>query len=91
MTSLRTACDRLTIMQSELTSLCVRYSDLKSTVDQRLKWAVGANPGLKEVVDGFDCEHQAQLDVIRQLSAMVKSVVGVSQSALQFEALRYNM
>ena len=87
MTSLRTACDRLTIMQSELTSLCVRYSDLKSTVDQRLKWAVGANPGLKEVVDGFDCEHQAQLDVIRQ-SDMVKSVVGVSQSALQFEALR---
>lgn len=56
---------------------------------QRLKWGLGANPGLKEVVDGFDCDHQGQLDVVRQLSALIKSIVGVSQSALQFEALRY--
>ena len=42
-------------MQTELAGLCARYSDLKSSVDQRLKWAVGANPGLKEVVEGLSC------------------------------------
>ena len=77
-------------MQTELTGLCARYSDLKSSVDQRLKWALGANPALKEVVEGFSCEHQTQLEAVRQMSGLVKSVVGVSQSALQFEALRTN-
>ena len=77
------------MMQSEVAALCLRYAELKASVDQRLKWALGANPGLKEIVDGFSCEHQTQLDVIRQMSSLIKSVVGVSQSALQFEALRY--
>ena len=77
-------------MQTELAGLCARYSDLKSSVDQRLKWALGANPALKEVVEGFSCEHQTQLEAVRQMSGLVKSVVGVSQSALQFEALRTN-
>ena len=89
LSELRSSGERLNIMQSEIANLCIRYSELKSSVDQRLKWAVGANPGLQEIVDGFSCEHQTQLDVIRQMSALLKSVVGVSQSALQFEALRY--
>lgn len=77
-------------MQAELSGLCLRYAELKASVDQRLKWAVGANPSLKEtVMDGFGCEHAAQLEAVRQMAALVKSVVGVSQSALQFEALRY--
>ena len=66
----------------------MRYSDLKASMDQRFKWAMGANPGLKEVLDQFSCEQQAQLDIVRQLSTLVKIMVGVGQSALQFEALR---
>ena len=76
------------MFQSELSNLCLHYADLKTSVDQRLKWAVGANPGLKELVEGFVCEQLAQLEAVRQMSALVKSVTGVSQSALQFEALR---
>ena len=85
---LRAVVERLSIFQNELSNLCLHYTELKTTVDQRLKWAVGANPGLMEVVEKFDCEQQAQLEVVRQISALVKSVIGVSQSALQFEALR---
>ena len=85
---LRAVVERLSIFQNELSNLCLHYTELKTTVDQRLKWAVGANPGLMEVVEKFDCEQQAQLEVVRQISALVKSVTGVSQSALQFEALR---
>ena len=40
---------------------------------------------------GTTCEQQAQLDTVRQLRTLVKSVVGVGQSALQFEALRTNI
>jgi len=88
LSDLRSSGDRLNHIQAELASLCLRYSDLKASVDQRLKWAVGANPSLKEVVDQFSCEQQAQLDTVRQFGTLVKSVVGVGQSALQFEALR---
>ena len=88
LSELRSSGERLNMMQSEIGALCLRYAELKASVDQRLKWAVGANPGLKEIVEGFSCEHQTQLDVIRQMSSLIKSVVGVSQSALQFEALR---
>ena len=90
LSELRSSGERLNLVQTELAGLCARYSDLKSSVDQRLKWAVGANPALKEVVEGFSCEHQTQLEAVRQLTGLVKSVVGVSQSALQFEALRTN-
>ena len=90
LSDLRSSGDRLNLLQTELAGLCARYSDLKSSVDQRLKWAVGANPALKEVVEGFSCEHQTQLEAVRQMTGLVKSVVGVSQSALQFEALRTN-
>ena len=88
MGELRAVVERLTMFQSELSNLCLHYTELKTSVDQRLKWAVGANPGLKEVVEAFDCEQQAQLETVRQIAALVKSVTGVSQSALQFEALR---
>ena len=53
LSDLRSSGDRLNLLQTELAGLCARYSDLKSSVDQRLKWAVGANPALKEVVEGF--------------------------------------
>ena len=69
---LRSYGDRLNHIQTELNNLCGRYSDLKASVDQRLKWSVGANPGLKDVVDQFTCEQQAQLDTVRQLSTLVK-------------------
>ena len=88
MAELRATCERLNHVQAEMNQLGLSYQELKNSVDQRLKWAVGANPALKEIVDGFDCEHQSQLDVSRQLSALIKSIIGVSQSALQFEALR---
>ena len=88
LSDLRASGERLNLIQTELATLCAHYSELKASVDQRLKWAVGANPGLKEVVEGFSCEHHTQLEAVRQMSGLVKSVLGVSQSALQFEALR---
>ena len=88
LSDLRASGERLNLVQTELAGLCAHYSDLKASVDQRLKWAVGANPGLKEVVEGFSCEHQTQLEAVRQMAGLVKSVLGVSQSTLQFEALR---
>ena len=64
------------------------YCALKASVDQRLKWAVGANPGLQEVVDQFGAEHSAQLECVRQLGLLVKTVTATGEACLQFEALR---
>ena len=55
----------VTASQAELATLCQRYTELRTTVDQRLRWAVGANPGLKEVADQFNCEQQVRIDGIK--------------------------
>ena len=39
--------------------------ELKAGVDQRLKWGVGANPQLQEVVEQFSSQHSAQVENIR--------------------------
>ena len=48
----------MAMLEGELGGLCSEYSAIKGTVDQRLKWAVGANPGLQEVVDQAAGEQQ---------------------------------
>ena len=49
MSDLRAGAGRMAALHAELTDLLGRYSELKASVDQRLRWAVGANPGLQEV------------------------------------------
>ena len=41
-----------------------------------------------QVVDQFSGEHQGQLDSVRHVGGIVKSVSGVVASCLQYEALR---
>ena len=41
------------------------YVVLKASVDQRLKWAVGANPQLQEVADTFSAQNSAHIENIR--------------------------
>ena len=61
LSELRQAAERVVGGQAELATLCQRYTELRTTVDQRLRWAVGANPGLKEVADQFNCEQQVRI------------------------------
>ena len=48
-----------------LKELSVTFVELKAGVDQRLKWGVGANPQLQEVVEQFSSQHSAQVENIR--------------------------
>jgi hypothetical protein len=75
-------------LEAELASLCSNYSGPRATVDQRLKWAVGANPGPQEVADTFGAEQQALLEAVKRHGAPVRTVTGTGEACLQFEALR---
>merc|ERR1719228_730058 len=81
---------RMAVLQGELTNLCSEYSAVKASVDQRLKWAVGANPGLQEVADQLSGQHQAQVEIVRQLGILASHVTDTGQAELQWEVLRTN-
>ena len=43
----------LTLVFDELTAANLEYGDLRAAVESRLKWAAGANPEVREVLDSF--------------------------------------
>ena len=49
-------------LQTELSNLMVGLIDLRNVVDQRLRWAVGANSQLQDVVDQFSAQHTNQIE-----------------------------
>ena len=85
---LRNCSGRMAMLEGELGGLCSEYSAIKGTVDQRLKWAVGANPGLQEVVDQAAGEQAALVEAVKQLGVLVKAITSTGEACLQFEALR---
>ena len=76
------------MLESDLGRLCSEYSAIKGTVDQRLKWAVGANPGLQEVVDQAAGEQAALVEAVKQFGVLVNAITSTGEACLQFEALR---
>lgn len=52
---LRKACSSMLAVQTRLGEARDQLRTLVSSVEQRLKWAAGANPDLNEVMASFDC------------------------------------
>jgi len=75
---------------NELQDLIGSYVELKATVDQRLKWAAGANPQLQEVADTFSAQNSAHIDNIRLTGLLVKSMRGICDAVLHYELLSTN-
>jgi len=41
-------------VEQGMPALMDKYTQLQSSIEQRLKWASGANPALNSVMDNFD-------------------------------------
>ncbi|KAI5704053.1 hypothetical protein M8J75_001535 [Diaphorina citri] len=72
-----------------------RMSDLKdqmdihvATVQQRLKWAAGANPALTEVTSAFEDVVKAEREKLSEELRLGTTLSGICHSILQHEALR---
>ena len=79
---------RVYSLEAELSNVMVELIDLRNIVDQRLRWAVGANPQLQDVLDRFDTQHANQLENARQAGGLVRAVTGIVEAAVQYELLR---
>ncbi len=66
----------------------VKYREAHAAVEQRLRWACGANPDLQEVFDAFTTSFVSEMESLRKLAGIAKSVCGGAGSVLRHEALR---
>ncbi len=74
--------------QKELTEINTRYQDLNATVDQRLKWACGANPDLQEVFDNFSSAYAAEMEVMKSLISITRALSASANTIVNYESLR---
>ena len=88
MTELRNSVSLMHITQKDVTPLVQKMQELHSTVEQRLKWACGANPELQDVFDTYSTVFNSEIASLKQLSGIMKSVVGTTNAICHLEALR---
>ena len=62
--------------------------ELNVAVEQRLKWACGANPEVQEVFDAYSTAFVGQAAALKAVSALMKAVSGAAGAVLHHESLR---
>ena len=78
------------MVQENLSTQQIKYKELHSTVEQRMRWACGANPDLQEVFDAYSTSFAAEMDSLRRLTTIGKTIWGTINAVLHHEALRTN-
>lgn len=88
MLELRKTSSALLALQTRLSEVREQQSALVASVEQRLKWAAGANPALSEVLAAFESavnSRSERLNLEQRLSALVGNTCN---AVLHHEALR---
>ncbi|KAJ1529376.1 hypothetical protein ONE63_006163 [Megalurothrips usitatus] len=88
MRDLQRSHDALMMMLPRITECNERQRNLVSTVEQRLKWAAGANPAVNEVLSAFACAVEALQDRIQREQGMANLTLSTCASILQHEIMR---
>ena len=76
------------LLQEDMTKVQLQYQELYGTVEQRMKWACGANPELHEVFDSFSSAFTEEMEALKVLSTVSKAVCSTANTVLHHEALR---
>ena len=74
--------------QKELSEIHARYTDLNNTIEQRLKWACGANPDLQEVFDKFSSTFSYEMEIMKNMLMIARSMSSSASTVMQQESLR---
>jgi len=61
----------LALILEEVTATQLRYRELSSTVEQRLKWAAGANPEVQNVFDRYTTSFVKEMESLKVFSIHV--------------------
>jgi PI-3-kinase-related kinase SMG-1 len=76
------------LLQENLTTQQTKYQEYHSTVEQRMRWACGANPDLQDVFDAYSTSFAAEIESLRRLITIGKTVCSTINTVLHHEALR---
>ncbi|XP_050541278.1 serine/threonine-protein kinase SMG1 [Daktulosphaira vitifoliae] len=77
----------LAVLQSQIIEQMEHRSSLIVTVEQRLKWASGANPSVAEVTNNFEDRMKHEKMIIDSNQSLCTSLLTVVSSLLQTESL----
>ncbi|XP_055937546.1 serine/threonine-protein kinase SMG1-like isoform X2 [Argiope bruennichi] len=88
MSEIRKTVNTLVTFDCVVSSAQERYLSLTSGIEQRLKWAAGANPSLSTVQEEFEAAIAAKTAMISSANQISRELVNVCNSVLHFEALR---
>ncbi|XP_034250537.1 serine/threonine-protein kinase SMG1 [Thrips palmi] len=90
MCDLQRSHDALIVLQSQIKEVHERQQSLVTTVEQRLKWAAGANPAVNEVLSAFACAVEALEERIQREQGMASVMTSTCGSILHHEFIRSN-
>ena len=76
------------LLQENLTNQQIKYQEYHSTVEQRMKWAVGANPDLQDIFDAYSTSFSTEMEALRRLITIGKSVCSTITTVCNHEVLR---
>lgn len=85
---LRNYMSMVLLLLENLTAQQKKYQEYHSTVEQRMRWACGANPDLQDVFDAYSTSFEAEIESLRRLITIGKSVCSTINTVLHHEALR---
>ena len=74
--------------QQELGEVHGRYVDLTNTVEQRLRWACGANPDLQENFDQFSSAFASEVENMKSIMTLSKAMSASANTMIHYESLR---
>ena len=66
-TDLQNYMTMVVLLQENLTNQQIKYQEYHSTVEQRMKWAVGANPDLQDIFDAYSTSFSTEMEALRRL------------------------
>ena len=78
----------LAAMLESVSEMQRRYQELNVTVEQRLKWACGANPEVQDVFDSYSTAFVGQAAALKAVAAVMKAANGAAGAVTQHESLR---
>ena len=74
--------------QQELNEVYARYTELTNTVEQRLRWACGANPDLQEIFDQFSSAFASEIENMKAVMTLSKTMSASANTMMHYELLR---
>ena len=86
--NLRQSLTVLLSQSSMMSDLHQQMTSLTGQVEQRLKWAAGANPNLRQVMKDFTDAQSECLQQLQESSALATSLAGMSSAVLHYESFR---